>query len=201
MVGGPVFVLLLLLGAAAAESGSPQQPDGVFFYNTKTGESTWNRPASMPILDEASGHHYWVVNGEATWVPPEEIAWISHRAPDGRRYYENIVTKETAWEAPEAASWTARSSTKFFWANSKTGETTWEKPPVLGHHSEEHNATYYASGDSEATWDPPVEAAWTAHEAPEAPGSVYYHNPKTQETTWELPPESTFAWSKHHVEM
>lgn len=70
---------LLLVAFALVAACANASDDQVFYYNTVTGESVWTRPEAMPILDEASGQHYWVVDGKSTWDPPEELAWIRHK--------------------------------------------------------------------------------------------------------------------------
>lgn len=185
-----VALLFLLLGVAAASD--------VFYYNTATGESVWSRPESMPILDESSGHSYWVIGGEATWDPPEEYAWLRHRDDHGNVYYENTVNKEVEWTPPAPAAWTARSADKFFYHNKVTKETTWEKPAVLGHEDTERGATYYVDEGGHATWDKPEDAAWSKHDHE---GADFFHNDKTLESSWELPAASVHAWEKIHTEM
>ena len=61
-----VLALLLLAAGAAASR--------VFYYNHVTGQSTWERPAAMPLVD-ADDAPYWVVDGEVTRSPPLEYAW------------------------------------------------------------------------------------------------------------------------------
>lgn len=188
-----VVALLLLLGVAAGEVAD------IFFYNSKSGESTATRPEAMPIFDKESQQSYWVVDGVATWDPPELYAWRKHATPDGNEYYENFKTQEVSWEAPEAAAWTARSSKRFFWHNEVTKESQWEKPAVLGLESSEHNATYFEQ-EGEATWEPPHDAKWTKHASEE--GHTFFHHPDTDETTWEVPRKSAYAWRREYdVEM
>lgn len=172
--------------------------DRVFFFNSVTGESRNERPPEMPIPTD-DGHRYWVVDGEAVWTPPEKWAWIEREAPDGTAFFENSVSGETQWERPEAAAWTARSSNRFFFYNRKTKETTRERPPVLGHHSEEHDATYYVDESGTATWDAPEKAAWTKHHSEEH-SREFYSNSKTKESGWDFPDDSNLAWVKWHEE-
>lgn len=186
-----LLVLAALLGSAIGKAD-------VFYYNTVTGASVWERPASMPILDESSGRHYWVVDGEATWDPPQEIAWVPRKDDEGHKYYENIVTHEVTWEPPEDVAWTTRSADTFYYVNTHTKEATWDRPPVLGFEDEDRKATYYVGENGATTWEKPVDAAWTKHEHE---GRHFYHNEKTQETSWDIPPRSAFAWHRTHVEM
>ena len=144
---------------AAATAGATAGSD-VFFYNSVSGASTYVRPDTLPVLDEATGRHYWVIGGEATWEPPDaDHAWVPHREPGGHRYFENVLTGETTWTPPEAGAWEARSVSKKYYHNTVTNETTWDRPAVLGHESAEHNATFYDGTDG-PTWDTPPAARW-----------------------------------------
>lgn len=33
--------------------------------------------------------------------PPASCEWTEHKAPDGRTYYYNNITKQSAWEKPD----------------------------------------------------------------------------------------------------
>lgn len=33
--------------------------------------------------------------------PPSSCEWTEHKAPDGRTYYYNNITKQSAWEKPD----------------------------------------------------------------------------------------------------
>lgn len=192
------FLLLALVAGATASAALQNGDDHLWYYNTLTGRSQAERPQEMAILTE-DGNRYWVVEGEATWTPPEEWAWVARESPDGHAFWENTVTKETQWEQPSAAAWTVRSSNRYFYHNQVTKVSTREKPSVLGHDDTERNATYFSDPDGETTWDPPKDAAWSRHHSEEH-GREYYANSKTKEVAWDIPAESNLAWIKWHEE-
>lgn len=186
---------LLLASLAAAATASAAPADRVWFDNNVTREATWVRPPAMPYFAE-DGTPYWLVGGEAAWVPADRgDAWRPRWAPDGRPFFERLDTQETTWERPASLGWTVRSATKKFYHNTVTEETTRERPAVLGHHSEEHNATYFEGGDGAATWDAPEDAAWREVHSEEH-GRPFYHNDKTGDTVWEPPAHANVAWQE-----
>ena len=169
----------------------------IFYYNVQTGASTHERPPEMAYYD-SQNQPYWVVNGETTRTPPTDWAWVAGEK-DGRAFWHNLVTKESVWDQPVAAAWSARDSDKPFYVNVVTKESTYERPAVLGVHAEEHNATYYVDGDGNSTWEAPLDAQWREVTDPDT-GRPYYHNEKSGETTWEPPPDSNVAWQRWFAE-
>jgi len=64
-------------------------PDGrAYFYNSKSGASTWERPMELNQPPMPSG--------PAPMLP----GWDEFRAPDGRAYFYNAHTGESVWERP-----------------------------------------------------------------------------------------------------
>lgn len=74
----------------------------------------------------------------------KKSAWGEHKAPDGRTYYYNIVTKESSWEKPEELKtpqekllsqcpWKEYKSDagKIYYHNAVTKESRWTKPKEL----------------------------------------------------------------------
>lgn len=39
--------------------------------------------------------------------PPPTCEWSEHKSPDGRTYYYNSITKQSAWEKPDELKTTA----------------------------------------------------------------------------------------------
>ena len=156
------------------------------------------RPQEMPYSDDA-GAPYWVVGGESTRTPPTEWAWVAGEK-DGHAFWHNTVTRESTWQRPAAAAWSARDAQRHYYVNAVTGATQRERPAVLGHEDAERNATYYVDpATNETTWEPPEEAAW-AEALDHDTQSVYYHNKQTGEVAWEPPAHSNVAWQRWHDE-
>jgi pre-mRNA-processing factor 40 len=76
--------------------------------------------------------------------PDKKSAWGEHRAPDGRTYYYNSLTKESSWEKPEdlkspqekllsQCPWKEYKSDtgKIYFHNAVTKESRWTKPKEL----------------------------------------------------------------------
>ncbi|KAK3592975.1 hypothetical protein CHS0354_023197 [Potamilus streckersoni] len=77
--------------------------------------------------------------------PPEKKSvWTEHKAPDGRTYYYNNVTKQSSWEKPDDLKTKAElmlsqcpwkefksDSGKTYFHNSVTKESRWTKPKEL----------------------------------------------------------------------
>lgn len=88
--------------AVAASWTSHRTDDGQeYFYNSETGETTWERPEGVTIAD-----------GETEQSTPQESSaqeaplqgtgtWTAHQTDDGQEYYYNVETGETTWERPE----------------------------------------------------------------------------------------------------
>lgn len=84
--------------------------------------------------------------GAPTDIPPftgpPNSEWSEHKAPDGRIYYYNSITKQSSWEKPDELKTPAeklmsqcpwkeyRSDTgKVYYHNVNTKESRWEAPP------------------------------------------------------------------------
>ena len=193
--------LLVLLGTALLVSAEHTH-DAPFFENNVTQETTWERPANMPLFAE-DGRPYWIVDGHASWMPAKQVdAWQPRWDPDGHPFFESLATTgEATWERPPSMGWTARSSKRSYYHNVVSGETVSERPHVLGHHSEEHDATYYIGRDGLPTWEAPEASSWEAHRSEEH-NRPFFHNPKTGETVWEAHADTNVAWQQwfHEVE-
>ena len=85
------------------------------------------------------------VSGQESDDPAQDRSkWSEHKAPDGRTYYYNSVTKQSAWEKPlcmKSASerllaqcpWKEYTSDtgKIYYHNTTTKESVWSVPPEL----------------------------------------------------------------------
>lgn len=73
---------------------------------------------------------------------PPNTEWTEHKAPDGRPYYYNNITKQSSWEKPEVlmspaerlkhqCPWKEYRSDagKVYYHNVTTKESRWEPPP------------------------------------------------------------------------
>jgi transcription elongation regulator 1 len=77
----------------AHKSGDGQ----VYYHNTMTGESSWERPEGF------AGEATAVAEGPPVPVAQASVAgteWYEVKCQDGRRYYFNHSTQETAWSMP-----------------------------------------------------------------------------------------------------
>lgn len=73
---------------------------------------------------------------------PPSSEWTEHKAPDGRAYFYNAVTKQSSWDKPESlmtpterlqhlCPWKEYCSDagKVYYHNINTKESRWEAPP------------------------------------------------------------------------
>ncbi|XP_063707837.1 pre-mRNA-processing factor 40 homolog A isoform X2 [Culicoides brevitarsis] len=76
--------------------------------------------------------------------PPMAMVWSEHKAPDGKTYYYNSVTKQSVWDKPDelkspaerllsVCPWKEYKSDqgKTYYHNLQTKESTWNIPPEL----------------------------------------------------------------------
>ncbi|XP_077103594.1 WW domain-binding protein 4 [Siphateles boraxobius] len=69
----------------------------VYYYNTTTGESQWERPDGF--LDESSSS-----SAAGHMQDPSAAAWMEAVSPDGYMYYYNTETGKSSWEKPDGFS-------------------------------------------------------------------------------------------------
>lgn len=70
----------------------------VYYYNTITGESQWEKP------DGFQGETSSSAVGHAQPQDPSAAAWMEAVSPDGYMYFYNTETGESSWEKPDGFS-------------------------------------------------------------------------------------------------
>lgn len=86
----------------------------IYYFNSKTGETTWTRPEGIQIstdshgsADKSSGslplanaQAVAKISGTTSSTANVAGSWRELVSQDGRKYYINTVTKATVWEMP-----------------------------------------------------------------------------------------------------
>mmetsp|Transcript_46142 Transcript_46142/g.128362 ORF Transcript_46142/g.128362 Transcript_46142/m.128362 type:complete len:366 (+) Transcript_46142:162-1259(+) len=141
----------------------------VFYYNTLTGESAWERPKPQAVASQpaaAASAPQVQQAAQATSLPKD---WTEHSDPSsGRTFFYNTVTGESSWEEP--ALQTAASQPA---ASAPVGQTQSQQPEV----SPQEKAP-----QSTAT----LPKDWTENMDPTS-GRVYYFNAVTGVSSWDRP--------------
>ncbi|CAG8661761.1 16732_t:CDS:2, partial [Funneliformis mosseae] len=89
-----------------------QTPDGdIFYYNTKTGESSWELP-----IDDNESYSTTITTIGNSDSKPLPNNWVQQLTVDGSCYYYNVITKEIKMTHPGNGTMNATSS------NSETSE-------------------------------------------------------------------------------
>eukprot|EP00877_Chromochloris_zofingiensis_P010149 jgi/Chrzof1/5388/Cz16g01020.t1 len=84
--------------AAAGAWTAHKTDDGqVYYYNTVSGASSWERPATFRGDEEAVAEQPVPV----AQAPVSGTDWMEVKCHDGRRYYFNTTTEETDWTVPD----------------------------------------------------------------------------------------------------
>eukprot|EP00887_Chlorella_sp_A99_P000160 scaffold16.g160.t1 len=122
------------------------------------------QPSSAPGVPAASP---WAAAAPAAAAKPE---WTEHTAPDGRKYYYNSRTKQSAWVKPDELKTPA--------------ERAAEAAAALGRGPAAAAAPAAASPAAAA---PAAKPDWTEHTAPD--GRKYYYNSRTKQSSWVKPDE------------
>jgi hypothetical protein len=144
-----------------------------FYYNVKTGETSWTKPS--PAAQTTSAN--------AVAAGTKAVQWTEHLDPQsGNTFYYNATTGETSWTKPSQASpapapqedWTEHTdpaSGNIFFYNAMTGETSWTRPDPVTQQPLTEGITDFE---------------WTENIDP-ASGQKYYFNTITQESSWTRP--------------
>jgi len=90
----------------------------VYYFNSKTGESTWTRPENAAILSSSTANDAKPsasapgqlpggnqgatakISGSTSSMANMAGSWRELVSQDGRKYYMNTMTKATVWEMP-----------------------------------------------------------------------------------------------------
>ena len=79
-----------------------------YFWNTVTGEVTWEDPGNVPYVWKETGDVFYVnKEGKPQWERPEPSVWeeIESEEHDNLIYFHNTETGETTWDRPAELAW------------------------------------------------------------------------------------------------
>ncbi|CAJ0950776.1 unnamed protein product, partial [Mesorhabditis belari] len=119
-------------------------------------------------------------------LPTEEL-WVETKSPEGKVYFYHAVTRETAWERPEASKIVSQEELTELIARATEEEKAEREramPPMMPPGG---GPGYPPMGGPPYGGGPPgkVDDAWQEFTAPD--GRKYYFNAITQENTWDKP--------------
>ncbi|KAL1915665.1 uncharacterized protein VTP21DRAFT_6424 [Calcarisporiella thermophila] len=171
-------------------------PDGVVFYfNARTGESTWELPVAAGNRNFSNGHsqsqrmpsrgksspssprptshdtittHNDISNSHASYQANQ---WVARHTPDGNICYFNKLTQEIRWSPPDEEIDIERSSS----AQKQL------------YHQQQYQSQHSEVLEDSRTLGLPEERLppnWERKQTPQ--GKTYYYNTITEETTWNL---------------
>jgi len=157
------------------------QTGNVFYYNAKTGETSWTRPTPAAQSN--------IINVlEKPDELPRRLAkvddWTEHTDPlSGCSFYFSLATGETSWVKPagQEEDWTEHidpASGNKFYCNTSTGETSWTRPGIASKVVQCVTAT--------------LDSEWSENVDPST-GQIFYFNNVTRESSWTKP--STALWA------
>jgi len=160
-----------------------------YYYNSSTGETSWDRPFDMPNLDVTP-------SSSSNSLP---LNWKEVTDENGSIYYYNEVTFETSWTFPSSTE-PSRSIADTIIITSMESSSSTDLPPGWQEVTDENGNTYfYNTNTNETAWERPSEsksisssnsgsslpAGWQA--LVDENGTTYYFNEATNETSWDPP--------------
>ena len=167
--------------AAFAPWSQQHASDGsAYWFNSVTGEATWDEPAVVQAWRAADAKTKTKAAGEteaeATSESEAECAnnWSQHRDENGDEYWWNSVTGETRWDEPEAVQTRRAAAVTDAEADAATAMVDAQSTP-------ESEACVGSVTEAEA------ECAnnWSQHR--DENGDEYWWNGVTGETRWDEP--------------
>jgi len=179
-----------------------------YYHNVETNETSWQRPAELdPVVSPPPRQHgsglsqamgalnvgatrapnAATFRGDLAPAPAPTTDWREVSSSDGRTYYHNSRTNETAWQRPAeldppaaASPPERRRQRRFDAADSHPAPHVGQAPALTSRTSDAHSFL--------SSLDPPAPATnW--REVSSSDGRTYYHNSRTNETTWQRPAE------------
>jgi len=151
-----------------------------YFYNRKTGETSWDRPTGMQSKAKSSPDSPSERDNqtsEDTDKGNDDLleGWIEVADPSsGDSYWFNSETNETTWEKPSRSA-----------NNHDDGDILDDWVDVQEPKSEEEKIEHEPEPEPE-TLDPTLPEGWTESTDPST-GQIFYWNESTGETSWERP--------------
>lgn len=73
-----------------------------------------NAPGNVPPMAMGGGFPVFSMPPPGFGVAPTS-EWSEHKSPDGRTYYYNSITKQSAWEKPDELKTIAEVSSMLWW--------------------------------------------------------------------------------------
>ncbi|XP_060689311.1 WW domain-binding protein 4 isoform X1 [Hemiscyllium ocellatum] len=140
-------------------------PEGYFYYyNTKTGESQWEKPEGF------QGSSNFV---QSEVAQQQASSWVEGLTPEGCTYYYNVITRESRWEKPEgftSASECSATAVKNETENEMSSETSGSEESKSLKMTESHHTAEDVQQATDTEPSEPQPEANTSLQQESAPG-------------------------------